>query len=44
MSQTFDIDKASANLKAGIDLTGKDGILMPLIKQKQQHEEIKTTT
>ena len=33
MSQPFDFDKALEELKAGKDLTGKDGVLMPLIKQ-----------
>jgi len=33
MSQTFDIEKALSELQAGKDLTGKDGVLMPLIKQ-----------
>jgi putative transposase len=33
MSQTFDFEKALEELRAGKDLTGKDGILMPLIKQ-----------
>ncbi|MFT4564638.1 MAG: putative transposase [Gammaproteobacteria bacterium] len=33
MSHTFDFDKALEDLQAGKDLTGKDGILMPLIKQ-----------
>ncbi len=33
MSQTFDFEKALKELRAGKDLTGKDGILMPLIKQ-----------
>lgn len=33
MSQSFDFDKALKDLQAGKDLTGKDGILMPLIKQ-----------
>jgi len=33
MSNTFDFDKALKELQAGKDLTGKDGILMPLIKQ-----------
>ena len=33
MTQPFDFDKALADLQAGKDLTGKDGILMPLIKQ-----------
>lgn len=33
MSQPFDIDKALKDLQAGKDLTGKDGVLMPLIKQ-----------
>jgi putative transposase len=33
MSHTFDFDKALADLQAGKDLTGKDGVLMPLIKQ-----------
>ena len=33
MSQSFDIEKALKDLRAGKDLSGKDGILMPLIKQ-----------
>lgn len=33
MTQPFDFDKALAELQAGKDLTGKDGVLMPLIKQ-----------
>ena len=33
MTQPFDFDKALTDLQAGKDLTGKDGILMPLIKQ-----------
>lgn len=33
MSQPFDFDKALKELQAGKDLTGKDGVLMPLIKQ-----------
>jgi transposase-like protein len=33
MSNTFDFDKALKDLQSGKDLTGKDGILMPLIKQ-----------
>ncbi|MEW8015085.1 MAG: IS256 family transposase [Candidatus Sedimenticola endophacoides] len=33
MSEQFDFDKALAALKNGQDLTGKDGILTPLIKQ-----------
>jgi len=33
MSNTFDFDKALKELQTGKDLTGKDGILMPLIKQ-----------
>ena len=33
MAQTFYFDKALENLQAGKVLTGKDGILMPLIKQ-----------
>ena len=33
MSQSFDFDKALKDLQAGKDLTGKDGVLMPLIKQ-----------
>jgi transposase-like protein len=33
MSQPFDFDKALKDLQAGKDLTGKDGVLMPLIKQ-----------
>ena len=33
MSQIFDFDKALRDIQAGKDLTGKDGVLMPLIKQ-----------
>ena len=33
MSQSFDFDKALKDLKSGKDLTGKDGVLMPLMKQ-----------
>lgn len=33
MSQPFDFDKALKDLQAGKDLTGKDGVLMPLMKQ-----------
>ena len=33
MSEQFDFDKALAALRNGQDLTGKDGILTPLIKQ-----------
>jgi len=33
MSQSFDFEKALKELRAGKDLTGKNGILMPLIKQ-----------
>jgi len=33
MSQPFDFDKALKDLQAGKDLTGKDGVLMPLVKQ-----------
>ncbi|MFT4583556.1 MAG: hypothetical protein ACI915_003200 [Gammaproteobacteria bacterium] len=33
MSHTFDFDKALEDLQAGKDLTGKDGVLMPLVKQ-----------
>ncbi|ORU92857.1 MAG: transposase [Cycloclasticus sp. symbiont of Bathymodiolus heckerae] len=33
MSDTFDFDKVLKELQTGKDLTGKDGILMPLIKQ-----------
>ena len=33
MLQPFDFDKALEELQAGKDLTGKDGVLMPLIKQ-----------
>jgi len=33
MSEAFDFDKALAGLRNGQDLTGKDGILTPLIKQ-----------
>ena len=33
MSQPFDFDKALKGLQSGQSLTGKDGILTPLIKQ-----------
>lgn len=33
MSQSFDFEEALKELRAGKDLTGKNGILMPLIKQ-----------
>ena len=33
MTQTFDFEKALSELQAGKDLTDKDGVLMPLIKQ-----------
>jgi len=33
MTLTFNVDKALEELQAGKDLTGKDGVLMPLIKQ-----------
>lgn len=33
MSQPFDFDKALKALQSGQSLTGKDGILTPLIKQ-----------
>ena len=33
MSNSFNFDEALKDLQAGKDLTGKDGILMPLIKQ-----------
>jgi len=33
MSQPFDFDKALKDLQSGKDLTGKDGVLMPLMKQ-----------
>ena len=33
MPDKFDFDKALAALQSGQDLTGKDGILTPLIKQ-----------
>ena len=33
MSERFDFDKALAALQNGQDLTGKDGILTPLVKQ-----------
>jgi len=32
MTQSFDFEKALNELRAGKDLTGKDGVLMPLIK------------
>jgi len=33
MPLTFDFEEALKELRAGKDLTGKDGVLMPLIKQ-----------
>jgi hypothetical protein len=33
MSEPFDFNKAVEALKNGQDLTGKDGLLTPLIKQ-----------
>ncbi len=33
MSQPFNVDQALKDLQSGKDLTGKDGVLMPLIKQ-----------
>lgn len=33
MALTFDLENALKELQAGKDLTGKDGVLMPLIKQ-----------
>ncbi len=33
MSESFDFDKALKALQSGQELTGKDGVLMPLIKQ-----------
>jgi putative transposase len=33
MSNSFNFDEALKDLQVGKDLTGKDGILMPLIKQ-----------
>ncbi len=33
MSSNFDFEKALSELRSGKDLTGKDGVLMPLIKQ-----------
>lgn len=33
MSESFDFNKALKGLQSGQDLTGKDGVLMPLIKQ-----------
>lgn len=33
MTEPFDFDKALSELQSGKDLTGKDGVLMPLIKQ-----------
>jgi putative transposase len=33
MSNSFNFDEALKDLQSGKDLTGKDGILMPLIKQ-----------
>jgi len=33
MTESFNFEKALEGLRAGKDLTGKDGILMPLIKQ-----------
>ena len=37
MSEAFDFNKALAALQNGHDLTGKDGILTPLIKQLTPH-------
>ena len=33
MSEPFNIEQALTDLQAGKDLTGKDGLLTPLIKQ-----------
>lgn len=33
MTNQFNMDEAVKALRAGKDLTGKDGVLMPLIKQ-----------
>jgi hypothetical protein len=33
MTEPFNFDQALSELQAGKDLTGKDGVLMPLIKQ-----------
>ncbi|KKN53668.1 hypothetical protein LCGC14_0600130 [marine sediment metagenome] len=33
MTQSFDFNKALAELQAGKGLTGEDGVLTPLIKQ-----------
>ncbi|MFT5351943.1 MAG: hypothetical protein ACI9MF_002769 [Gammaproteobacteria bacterium] len=33
MSSTFNFEQALKELREGKDLTGKDGVLMPLIKQ-----------
>jgi len=33
MSQPFNFEQALKDLQLGKDLTGKDGVLMPLIKQ-----------
>ena len=33
MSKSFNFDDALKDLQSGKDLTGKDGVLMPLIKQ-----------
>ncbi|MFT5114192.1 MAG: putative transposase [Parasphingorhabdus sp.] len=33
MSSTFNFEQALKELREGKDLTGKDGVLLPLIKQ-----------
>ena len=35
MSDSFNFDKALKELQSGKDLTGKGGILMPLIKKEK---------
>ena len=39
MSRTFDFDKALEDLQAGKDLTGKDGVLMPLINMPMNYPQ-----
>jgi len=35
MSQSFNFEQALKDLQSGKDLTGKDGVLMPLIKRNR---------